>query len=57
MCNEMDGHLDDFRDDDDTWVAIVTGAGEKYFCAGVDVKESRTRPMGHIWLPVARIME
>lgn len=57
MCDEMRAIWTDFNNDDDSWVAIVTGAGEKYFCAGVDVKESRTRPMGHIWLPVARIME
>lgn len=57
MCLEMEAILTDFRDDDESWVAIITGAGEKYFCAGVDVKESRTRPMGHIWLPVARLME
>jgi enoyl-CoA hydratase/carnithine racemase len=29
----------DFRDDDELWVAIFTGTGEKAFCAGVDVKE------------------
>lgn len=28
----------DFRDDPDLWVAIVTGAGEKAFCAGADLK-------------------
>lgn len=27
-----------FRDDPDAWVAIVTGAGEKAFCAGADIK-------------------
>ena len=27
------------RDDPDVWVAIVTGAGEKAFCAGQDLKE------------------
>ncbi|MFO8009396.1 MAG: enoyl-CoA hydratase-related protein [Dehalococcoidia bacterium] len=27
------------RDDKDVWVAIVTGAGEKAFCAGQDLKE------------------
>ncbi len=57
MCNEMTAIWTDFNNDQDSWVAVVTGAGEKYFCSGVDVKESRTRPMGHIWLPVARIME
>ena len=29
----------DFRDDPDLWVGIVTGAGEKAFSAGADVKE------------------
>jgi enoyl-CoA hydratase/carnithine racemase len=29
----------DFRDDPDLWVGIVTGAGDKAFCAGADVKE------------------
>ena len=29
----------DFRDDPELWVAIVTGAGDKAFCAGGDLKE------------------
>lgn len=29
----------DVRDDPDVWVAIVTGAGNKAFCAGQDLKE------------------
>lgn len=29
----------DFRDDPDLWVAIITGAGEKAFCAGADIKK------------------
>src|SRR3990167_3266328 len=28
-----------FRDDDSAWVAILTGAGEKAFCAGADLKK------------------
>jgi len=28
-----------FRDEDDAWVAILTGAGEKSFCAGADLKK------------------
>ena len=27
-----------FRDDADAWVAVITGAGEKAFCAGADLK-------------------
>jgi E-phenylitaconyl-CoA hydratase len=30
----------DFRDDPELWVGIVTGAGDKAFCAGADVKET-----------------
>jgi E-phenylitaconyl-CoA hydratase len=32
-----------FRDDDDAWVAILTGAGDRAFCAGADVKELSAR--------------
>lgn len=30
---------EDFRDDDGAWVAVLTGAGDKAFCAGADLKE------------------
>lgn len=29
-----------FRDDPESWVAIITGAGDKAFCAGADLKKS-----------------
>nr|MDO8075498.1 enoyl-CoA hydratase-related protein [Candidatus Freyarchaeota archaeon] len=29
----------DFRDDPDLWVAIITGAGDKAFCAGADIRK------------------
>ena len=32
------GKLDDFAADPDSWVAIITGAGEKFFCPGWDLK-------------------
>jgi len=32
-----------FRDDADAWVAILTGAGGRSFCAGADVKELSAR--------------
>lgn len=35
---ELDQAFDDFADDPDLWVAIITGAGEKAFCAGNDLK-------------------
>jgi E-phenylitaconyl-CoA hydratase len=57
MCDEFLAIWEDFRDDDDVWVAVVTATGDKYFCTGVDVKETRTKPMGHVYLPIARVME
>lgn len=32
-----------FRDDKDAWVAIITGAGNRAFCAGANVKELSER--------------
>jgi enoyl-CoA hydratase len=31
-----------FRDDDDLWVAILTGAGDQAFCSGADLKNLHT---------------
>jgi enoyl-CoA hydratase/carnithine racemase len=45
----LDAHLElaeiweDFRDDPDLWVAILTGAGERAFCAGNDLKVTAER--------------
>jgi len=36
-CREMGRCFADFRDDPDLRVAILTGAGEKFFCAGWDL--------------------
>lgn len=47
MSNDMSGALRDawrrFRDDPDAWVAIVTGTGERAFCAGADMKDLAAR--------------
>jgi enoyl-CoA hydratase len=44
LTREMLGGLDDafaeFSGDPDLWVAILTGAGENAFCAGMDLKEA-----------------
>lgn len=34
------------RDDDDIWTAILTGAGDRAFCAGGDLHEARARAKG-----------
>lgn len=36
----------DFRDDPSLWCAVVTGAGDRAFCAGADLKEMSGRPEG-----------
>ena len=36
---EMEEIWNDFRDDQDVWIAILTGAGEKAFCTGDDVRD------------------
>ena len=49
--------FDGFADDPDVWAVVLTGAGEKAFCAGVDLQEVREndtashagmRPMGGV---------
>ena len=37
-CKEMDDAFNDFADDPDAWVAILTGAGDRAFSAGNDLK-------------------
>ncbi len=33
----------EYKEDDDAWVAVVTGAGDRAFCAGADLKELAQR--------------
>ena len=40
MQAEMDAVWNDFRDNPDLWVAVLTGAGDKAFSAGNDLKSS-----------------
>ena len=46
MRKEMGEAYVDFRDDNDSWVLIITGAGEKAFSAGMDLKEMAARLAG-----------
>jgi enoyl-CoA hydratase/carnithine racemase len=36
---ELSQALLDFRDDEERWVAILTGSGERAFCVGADIKD------------------
>ncbi|MDD5191016.1 MAG: enoyl-CoA hydratase-related protein [Dehalococcoidales bacterium] len=42
---EFRGALIDFNKDDNLWVAILTGAGDRAFCAGADIKEFKPGPL------------
>src|SRR4030042_413642 len=46
MRNEMGDALIDFRDDKDSWVLIITGAGDRAFSAGMDLREMAARLAG-----------
>ncbi len=39
MSNGLVKAWKQFAQDDDAWVAVLTGAGERAFCAGVDLRE------------------
>jgi len=37
---ELHKAMTEFRDDPEMWVGIITGAGEKAFCGGADIKDT-----------------
>jgi enoyl-CoA hydratase/carnithine racemase len=39
VCRELSRALNNFRDDPELWVGIITGAGDRAFCAGADINE------------------
>lgn len=67
MLVGMDAAFDDFNADPDLWVAVITGAGNKAFCTGMDIKDAlpaiaagdqmgyedpAKRPFQHIFKPI-----
>jgi enoyl-CoA hydratase/carnithine racemase len=46
MRTEMGQVFQDFKNDPDTWVLIITGAGDKSFSAGMDLREMSNRLQG-----------
>jgi enoyl-CoA hydratase/carnithine racemase len=44
-CFELDAIFDDFERDPDLWIAIITGAGDRAFCAGHDLADAPDEPM------------
>jgi len=43
LTEQLSKAMFDFRDDDNLWVGIVTGAGDRAFCAGADVATTLPR--------------
>lgn len=67
MLLGMDAAFDDFDADPELWVAVLTGAGTRAFCAGMDLKDAlpaiaegdamgyadpQKRPFHHIYKPI-----
>jgi enoyl-CoA hydratase/carnithine racemase len=50
---ELHQAMSDFRDDPELWVGIVTGAGEKAFCGGADIKDTLPFMQAHSQEPWA----
>ena len=46
MRKEMGDAFVDFRDDNDAWVLVITGAGNRAFSAGMDLREMAARLAG-----------
>ncbi|MET0656559.1 MAG: enoyl-CoA hydratase-related protein [Steroidobacteraceae bacterium] len=44
-CFELDAILNDFERDPELWIAIITGAGDRAFCAGHDLADAPDEPM------------
>ena len=44
LGQELNKAIKDFRDDPDLWVAIITGAGDRAFSAGADIRGFRPGP-------------
>lgn len=61
LLAELDHAWADFMADDDTWVAILTGSGERAFCAGSDLKyrtsEADEADLRHPAAPKAHILD
>ncbi len=45
----LGGHLQAFENDDDLRVAVLTGAGDKAFCAGADLKKKGAGGIQELW--------
>lgn len=59
ILSEFYDAMVDFRDDPEVWVCIITGAGDKAFCAGADIKETLPtlkKPTAPPWMAPSAFM-
>ena len=49
MHDELQHAFDNFSNDDDQYVCVVNGAGERAFCAGSDLKSISKRGKPHVY--------
>ena len=64
---QLSQHMDEVENNDDIWLAVITGAGERAFCAGADLKhralfreataEQKAQPKPHQFAKVAVLHE
>jgi enoyl-CoA hydratase/carnithine racemase len=52
---DLTAAIDEFQADPDQYVAVITGAGDKAFCAGADLKEMAEGAASGTRAPVAKI--
>ncbi len=53
VYQELNDAMIEFRDDPELWVGIITGAGDKAFSAGLDIKGFNSGPVGRATEPVS----
>lgn len=51
LWDKLRNAFQEFKNDDDAWVAILTGVGDKAFCAGADMKAIQEYELKGIPLP------
>jgi enoyl-CoA hydratase/carnithine racemase len=49
MHDELQSAFDDFSSDDDQYLCVISGAGERAFCAGSDLKSIAKRGTPHVY--------
>ncbi|MFM0262951.1 enoyl-CoA hydratase-related protein [Paraburkholderia sediminicola] len=49
VASELDRIVESLESDDDVWAVVLTGAGDKAFCAGADLRAIATGHINSLW--------